>query len=214
MTRRAVKYIARPLRSRCRIAEALVRSVTLVRDYGGIGSGYQALPAPSNSANIRSTASENPPNPSRDAMCTDIAAIQPPAHRPGTSRRLRPSKGVRAGHAPGDKMPSRSPRQHVDRRGSYRRPGSGGPSSSNPPIFVRLASMASYRFESLGADATWSYVGEEEVHGEMSSREAFHQLVMNQDLLAGKYRYKRSDESASHPPGYFTLAEDGSISAG
>jgi hypothetical protein len=73
--------------------------------------------------------------------------------------------------------------------------------------------VASYRFEYQSADGAWQYIGEEEVKGGMSSREAFDRLVTSQNLPAGEYRYKRSDESSSHSPGHFTLTSSGSISA-
>jgi hypothetical protein len=78
---------------------------------------------------------------------------------------------------------------------------------------ANLKSVASYHFEHLSADNGWQPAGEQEVTGEMSSREAFERLIDNQRLQSGRYRYKRSDERSSHPWGYLTLTDGGSVFA-
>ncbi|MGA8746488.1 MAG: hypothetical protein WB507_11570 [Solirubrobacterales bacterium] len=73
--------------------------------------------------------------------------------------------------------------------------------------------MASYRFQYRTGDG-WADAGQEPASKESTAREAFDALLGSGHLAAGEYRFKRSDERASHPWGYLRLADDGTVILG
>jgi hypothetical protein len=73
--------------------------------------------------------------------------------------------------------------------------------------------MASYRFQYRRGD-DWEDVGEEPATRESTAREAFDTLRHSRPLASGEYRFKRSDERASHPWGHLRLGDDGIVVLG
>jgi hypothetical protein len=73
--------------------------------------------------------------------------------------------------------------------------------------------MASYRFQYRTSEG-WADAGETPATKDSTAREAFDALLGSEHLATGEYRFKRSDERASHPWGYLQLAEDGTVTLG
>ncbi len=73
--------------------------------------------------------------------------------------------------------------------------------------------MASYRFQ-IRAGEDWEDAGETPATKASTAREAFDALLDGGHLAAGEYRFKRSDERASHPWGHLQLTEDGTVILG